>query len=249
MKNIFNTIILSAFLVLLSLAPAIAQEGADEAEPNDEMDKADSISGTTIQGKVGAKSDEGDWYKLQNQEGFHPFFTLTYDQDKCDIDMDIHSEETLVDSLTSTESPDTLATYVGGACYLHVYSSSGHGDYTIDIKPQVDQGQSEVEPNDTVDLADAIEGYEIYGYACPGDDDWYMLDGSEGENPTISLDYDLKTCDIDLEVYSDEEMAGELTATEPPDSDDFKVPGTCYIHVWAFDGEGYYTVIVEPSGD
>ena len=131
------------------------------------------------------------------------------------------------------------------------YNPASTGDYEIEIEPGggVDddcEGPDEIEPNDEVDLADWIDGYIIEGYACEGDDDWYVLDGQEGVNPEITLRYDEDECDIDLEVYSGDEYVGSLIDTESPDRDDFRVPDVCYILVYAFDGEGEYEIEIEP---
>jgi hypothetical protein len=86
----------------------------------------------------------------------------------------------------------------------------------------------------------------IEGYACEGDGDWFRLEGQEGTRPEITLYYDDHECDIDLEIYSDDEYVGGLSSTSSPDSDDFRVPGVCYIYVTAFDGEGWYEIEINP---
>jgi hypothetical protein len=253
MKIALSTTLACLVLLLFALMPAAAQEGPDEQESNDTIGTADSIDGLTIEGEVGGRNDDSDWFVLEGQEGTNPTITLTYDDQECDIDLEVYSgdEDNMVGSLTGTDSPDEDTFEIPSTCYIHVYAYDGHGEYTIDIEPgdtQVDeecQGPDEVESNDSMDLADSISGYEIEGYACEGDDDWFVLEGQEGRRPTITLRYDDRECDIDLEVYSDDELVGTLSSTESPDSDEFRVRGTCYLHVYAYDSEGDYTIEIE----
>src|SRR3990172_8946081 len=104
---------LSAVLGILSMiglafvpSPAQGQEGPDEFESNDTKEKANSISGDEILGEVGGRTDSDDWFVLEGQEGSFPEITLWYDADRCDVDMDVWSDDELVGSLTDTASPD-----------------------------------------------------------------------------------------------------------------------------------------------
>ena len=255
MKIALSTTIVCLVLLLFALMPAAAQEGPDEQESNNTLRTADSISGLTIDGEVGRRGDTDDWFVLEGQEGTNPTITLTYDDQACDIDLEVYSgdENNMVGSLTGTDSPDSDTFDVPSTCYLHVYAYDGHGEYTIDIEPGNTssntecQGDDEVESNDTKDLADSIDGDTIDGYACESDNDWFVLTGQEGTNPTITLEYDDHNCDIDLDVYSDDTLVGSLTGTDSPDEDTFRVRGTCYLHVYAYDGEGDYTITITPS--
>ena len=47
-------------------------------------------------------------------------------------------------------------------------------------------------------------------------------------------------------IYSDDELVGELMGVDSPDSDYFSVPGECYIEVWAHEGGGDYIIEIEP---
>jgi hypothetical protein len=161
----------------------------------------------------------------------------------------------LVGSLSSTDSPDSQTFSVEDTCYLHVFAYEGEGDYTIDIESETTnnhgsnadcEGPDEVEPNDDENAADSIDNLTIDGYACSDDVDWFVLEGQEGRNPYITLSYDEDECDIDLEVYSDDEFIGSLTSTSSPDEDEFRIPGECWIKVYCYDGEGDYTIDIEP---
>lgn len=266
MKISFSITIAAIALLLFTLAPAVAQEGPDEWEPNDDWRDATEITGLFIEGEIGRRGDEDDWFVLvDGQEGYLPYITIWYDDDDCDIDMEIYSgsgrDRDLVGSLSSIYSPDGDEFEVDDTCYLRVIGYTGNGDYTIEIEPENGgyyrpddcEGYDEVESNDDWDLADLITGYVIEGYACVDDDDWFELDGQEGYYPYIELEYDDDECDIDLEVYSgsgrSRDLVDSLTSLASPDGEYFDVDDTCYIHVYAFDGEGEYWIYIEPDDD
>jgi len=249
MSKFLSISIAALMLLAIALVPALAQEGPDEWEPNDDMELADTIDGYVIEGEIGDDDDEDDWYVLEGQEGVDPSFTIYFDEDELEVDWEIWSGDDVVADSIEYGSPETLEAHVPGTCYIHVWWWSGEGDYTIEIEPAGDdecEGEDEWEPNDSDDLADFIEGYTIEGYACEGEEDWFVLDGQEGTNPEITLRYDEDECDIDLEIYSDDEYVGTLNSTDSPDSDDFRIPGECYILVFAYEGEGWYEIEIDP---
>ena len=247
MKKLFSVGISIALLALFSLLPALAGEGRDEVEPNDTRGLADSIDGNVIRGHCD-EDDEDDWFVLEGQEGLNPTFFIDFDEDELEIDLEIFSGDDLVAHLQGW-GPEDVTLDIPGKCFIHVYWWSGEGDYTIEIETAGGfcEGEDEIEPNDTDDLADFIDELEIEGYACEDDEDWFVLDGQEGFHPTITLIYDDDECDLDMDVYSDDELVGSLNDVDSPDSDDFEIPGTCYLHVYAFDGEGAYTIEIDPE--
>ncbi len=260
MRNAFPAILAVMLLLLFAIAPAVAQEGPDEVEPNDDWELADSIDGLYIEGEIGARGDDDDWFVLEGQEGYNPTFTLWYDDDDCDIDVEIWSDDEIVGSLTSTSSPDSITVDVPGECWLHVYVFDGRGEYEIEIEPgrgRSDrddrrrdddcEGPDEWEPNDDFEDADYIDSLYIEGYACRDDKDWYVLEGQEGFNPTITIYYDDDECDIDVTVWSDDDVVGSLSSVSSPDSAEFDVPGECWLEVDGYSGEGWYEIEIEPG--
>jgi len=233
-------------------------EGLDEIESNDTRDLADFIEYTEFEGYV--CDGDSDWFVLDGQEGFVPNFTLYYDDDYVDVDMDIYSDNDLVGSLTGTSGEDSGIFEVPGTCYLNVYSYDGEGWYMVTIdekdgggtyRPPVSndcEGDDEFESNDSRDLADSIDGYMIDGYACNEDVDWFRLEGQEGTSPTIILYYDSRDIDVDMEIYSGYDIAGSLTSSSDPDEGTFNVPDTCYLKVYSYDGDGYYSIEILPQG-
>ena len=107
---------------------------------------------------------------------------------------------------------------------------------------------SEREPNNTKNLADGVAGYTIYGRISTSKDvDWFVLNGQEGTNPTMTIRH-ASGIDIDFEVFSGDSSVGTCSGTSPTDSRTFNVPGKCYVKVWGFRGTGSYTITINPSG-
>jgi hypothetical protein len=108
------------------------------------------------------------------------------------------------------------------------------------------EGVNEVEPNDTVDTADSVTGFTIQGSIGKNDtDDWFMLDGQEGEMPSFVIVFDVETMEVDWEIYSDDEVVASGEEDGSPETiSDVDVPGTCYIHVSRVSGKGDYTILI-----
>jgi hypothetical protein len=285
MRIAFSIALIAIALLFMALVPALALDGQngdtfieDQLTDNRSMDSADIVDGFHINGEIGPHGDHDDWYLLQGQEGSNPTFTLTYNFDECDIDMNIYDGDQIVGALISPDSPDSGTYDMNGTCYLHVvYYFDGNGQYTIDIEPYgnsdesarengsegVDspsspgveesstigdpcQGPDEVEPNNDEDSLNSIESLIINGHACPEDIDWFVLEGQTGTNPTITLSYNDSECDIDLDIYDVDGYVGSLTSPDSPDESIFNLHGGCWIMVSAYEGEGDYTIEIEP---
>jgi hypothetical protein len=107
------------------------------------------------------------------------------------------------------------------------------------------EGYSEVEPNDSVDIADTVDGFIIQGSFSKGDnDDWFVLNGQEGENPSLAVVFDGEAMELNWEVYSDDDVVESMTGDGSPESVTVDVPGTCYVHVWRVRGKGDYTFAI-----
>lgn len=249
MKIFISTAIGMSLLMFLILAPAIAGQGPDEIEPNDTMELADFIDSYLIQGHMD-EDDEADWYVLDGQEGYYPTFTIFFDGDEVEIDWEIYSDDEFVEGAYGWDGDESITCEVPGECYIYVYWYSGEGDYEIEIEPERGEceGEDEVEPNDNEDLADIIEDeLEIHGYMCIDDEDWFVLAGQEGFEPTFTIYFDEDECEIDFWIYSDDELVGEAIGYGSGESITCEVPGECFIYVYYWDGEGEYTIEIEPQ--
>jgi len=247
MRTLTSGIALLVILLAFTLIPAIAGEGDDEIESNDTMELADFIDGFTIEGHMD-EDDGDDWYILDGQEGYHPTFTILFDDEELEVDFAIYSGEEQVASAVGWGTRESVTADVPGTCYVHVWWWSGEGDYTITIEPGENEceGEDEIEPNDEKELADLIEELEINGYMCEDDVDWFELDGQEGFEPTFTIYFDDEECEIDFEVYSDDELVGGAYGYGTEESVTCDVPGRCYVMVYYWDGEGEYTIEIEP---
>lgn len=235
----------AVLLLLFTNAPALAKEGSDEVESNNTKDLADSIDGFVIHAEMD-ENDSDDWFVLGGQEGTSPSFTIDFDDEEMEVDWEIYSDDDVVATSSEYGAPEILTANVPGTCYIHVWYWSGEGEYTITIETGACAGESEVEPNNEKNLADSVDGLEIKGYACEDDEDWYVLEGQEGREPTFTMRFDDEALEVDWEVLSDDEVVASMTEWDSPEDITVEVPGTCYIHVWWWDGEGDYTIEIEP---
>jgi hypothetical protein len=246
MRKIISISAALLLLLFFVIVPAFAGEGDDENESNDTRALADSIDGLLIEGNMD-ENDGDDWFVLEGQEGTHPTFTLEFDEDELEVDFEIFSGEEVAGSSAAYGSPDIVSCEVPGECYVHVWWWSGDGDYTIAINSlsQDCAGDDEIEPNNDKDLADSVDGMEINGYMCESDEDWFVLEGQEGTEPTFTMRFDDEELEIDWEIYSGDEVVETMSDWGSPEHVTVDVPGTCYIHVWWWSGEGEYTIEID----
>lgn len=232
-----------AVLCTLFLVPATF---AQEVEPNDSVELADSVSALTINGTIGSDEDV-DWFVLVGQEGYQPTFSIIHD-DANDFDFEIYSDGESVGAAVGIDSGDSLSCSVPGRCHVKVWSSTGTGAYSIQIAPKGNSSSGdthEIEPNDTKNLADSVADMAIRGeIANPGDIDWFVLEGQEGTNPTFAITHDGAN-DFDFEVYSDDDSVGRAIGVESGDSIACEVPGRCFVKVWSCNGTGAYQISIE----
>ncbi len=249
MKIFISTAIGITLFMFLILAPAIAGEGPDEIEPNDTMDLADFIDSYYIQGHMD-EDDRKDWYVLEGQEGYYPTFTIYFDGDEVEIDWEIYSDDELVEGAYGWDGDESITCEVLGECYIYVYWYSGDGDYEIEIEPEKGEceGEDEIEPNDEADLADYIEeALEIHGYMCEDDEDWFVLGGQEGYEPTFTIFFDGDEVEMDWEIYSDDELVEGAYGWDGDESITCEVPDECFIYIYWWSGEGEYWIEIEPE--
>ncbi len=247
MNKLFSALSIILALVLLTVIPAIAGEGRDEVESNDSRSLADSIDEFVIRGHMD-EEDGDDWFVLAGQEGFHPTFIIYFDDEEVEVDFAVYSDDEQVGEALDWGTEEEITCQVPSVCYVHVWWWDGEGDYEIEIIPGSDEcaGEDEIEPNDEIDLADLIDGLEINGYICVGDEDWFVLDGQEGTNPTFTIYFDDEDFEIDFEIYSDEELIEGAYDWGSKESITCRVPGLCHVYVYYYEGEGEYTIEIEP---
>ncbi len=230
-------------------------EGADEDEPNDSRSRANTITEESFDGII--CEDDEDWFTFDFGRNTSDYYTvvLHHDDDDADLDIEVFSDREEVGSLMGVSSPDEEEFEIEDDLFIRVYSYSGNAEYWVEVYPSDGdtirssgdcEGPSENEPNDELTDADVISGLTIRGYACEDDIDFFLLAGQEGYHPTITLYYNDNLCDIDCLVWSLDEVAGELDSVSSPDSDNFHLPEIGILAVFAYSGEGDYTIEIEP---
>jgi len=274
MTKLFPVLLGISLLLIFAAAPSFAGAGPDEVEPNDTMDMSDLIAGSMeIYGNMDAK-DTDDWFYLAGQEGSEAEFTITQDED-LEVDFEVYNvacdpdyfQEPFGDmSLLDLEDYEVVGSGTGygtesivceipDACFIHIWHWEGSGDYTIRFKSldaaatlddYTDEDYDEIEPNDEESDADTIDDLDIYGHMEDGDVDWYKLTGQEGTNPTFTILFDDEEVEMDFRIYSDDEVVGTAAEYGSGESITCEVPGTCYIEIYHWSGEGDYIMLIEP---
>jgi len=249
MKKLISITGIFVILSIMTILPALAGEGPDEIESNNTMELADWIDGYVIRGHMD-EDDGDDWYVLDGQEGYYPTFTIYFDDDEVEVDFAVYSDGEFVEDALGYGGGESITCEVPGECHVYVWWWDGEGDYRIEIDPGEDScaGEDEIESNDEQDLADLIEydDMEINGYMCEDDEDWFVLEGQEGYNPTFTIYFDDEKCEIDFEIYSGEEFVDGAYGYGSEESLTCEVPGTCYVYVYYWEGEGEYIIEIEP---
>jgi hypothetical protein len=109
---------------------------------------------------------------------------------------------------------------------------------------------SEIEPNDEPDLSDYISGYTINGdLGYDGDmDDWFTLEGQEGNYTTYTMDFDPDQLTLDWEIYDGDTMIASSLDLDISSTENLYcvTSGEVSIHVWVWEGEGRYVVTISP---
>jgi len=265
MIKLFPVLLGISLLLIFGAAPSFAGAGPDEVEPNDTMDLADQIAeALEINGNMDAK-DTDDWFILGGQEGYKAEFTIIQDEG-LEVDFEIYSVAD-IDDLEDNElvgsgtgfGTESIVCEIPATCFIHVWHWEGSGDYTIKIKSldaggtvtdvtlddYADEDYDEVEPNDEQSLADEIDDLDIYGHMDIDDVDWYKLTGQEGTNPTFTILFDDEDVEMDFRIYSDDEVVGTAAEYGSGESITCEVPGTCYIEIYHWTGEGDYVMLIE----
>jgi len=244
MRKSTGKYLLSIFFAALMFAPALAQQDFTELEPNDSRDASQLFDGFLIEGEVGS-DDPSDWYVLAGQQGEFPVFTLIYDHNVCDIDLEVYSDDELACAAEMVPAPETISCHVPGTCYLKVHAFMGYGKYSIAIEdPAINAslsinpggGTDETEPNndpDSATLSDLSEISEISGLLGEGDEDWYILDTQDLEILGISLETGTPDCFTRIEIFLDDESIGVVTANSDPVFIDIPPDSTLIIQVAA----------------
>jgi hypothetical protein len=106
-------------------------QGFDEIEPNDTQIYSNLAPHDIIEGHVCA--GDSDWYVLDGQQAEYWSVDLNFDPSEVEVDWEIYSDDTRMAVGTNYGSPDLLACYVPGKCYIHVWQFSGSGDYMINL--------------------------------------------------------------------------------------------------------------------
>jgi hypothetical protein len=254
MRLILSVSAVIALLTALSITPLFAQATYIENESDYDgshyqyPDEGQNL----LSGHISYENDVDDWYSLPGT-GVNTTLTLTFNPAEVEIDWEViddghdpdywdDQESRTLATLTNYGSPESVTIQTFGHCVIHLWAYSGEGNYTINVGEVTCQGEDEFEPNDTQFYASPAPYDMVAGHVCPGDSDWYFIEGREGEYWSLTLNFDPTEVEVDWEIYSDDQRVAVETNYGSPDILSCDVPGTCYIHVWQFTGAGDYRI-------
>jgi hypothetical protein len=121
--------------------PSVPNMDGGEREPNNERSSATMTRSLSLTGSLN-ESDPVDWFVLAGQEGTRPTFTISHEPG-ANFDFEVFSDEALAGRATGASSPDTIACFVPGRCYIRIWRVSGSGNYTVRINPASSQAVSD----------------------------------------------------------------------------------------------------------
>ncbi len=224
----------------------------DITDYSDPKLSAQREKGMTIQGNFPSAQRIERWYRLNGQEGITPTFTIDHDP-SADFDFSIYRDDTLVATGQGTSPHDSVTCRLPdtGTTFVKVWNFRGAGNFTIGINrdPQAtrdvyvgknNRGQAMGSDRSSAQVVSAMS---INGYFGSSErtEQWFRLTGQEGTNPTFTIVHD-PSADFDFEVYNNDSPACSAQGTSSGDSVSCHIPGTCYIRVWNFRGNGNYTI-------
>ena len=106
---------------------------------------------------------------------------------------------------------------------------------------------SEVEPNESRQLATSITATNVYGCMMNYQDvDWFKIDCAVGDFPTFILNHDKKVS-FNIELYVDGALAATGTAGDGDVILQTKITENTYVRVWPVNGTGYYHLEIVPG--
>ena len=184
----------------------------DVFEPNDGYFSASPITSGTAETGLTLCVGDRDWYEIEVANGQLIDTTIEFDHAEVDLGLQLYQintdgsisyrsgSNTLTDNETIRYRPFSGGTYV-----MQVYPSRGSITGSYDLYADVTGEQcveDDYEPNNT--SAEAVELAEgDYGdmTLCIGDDDWYLIEASQGQLIDAAIRFDHDANDLGLTLY------------------------------------------------
>ena len=233
--------------VQVGLAPTTCEP--DAFEPNDSAAAAAPLAATTYVGLT-ACNPEADWYSIEAQAG-----------DALVVDVQFNAAEGNLDATLYDPSGAVVATATSGDDdELISYSVPTDGDYVLALELVEEAGyipgliydltvagatqgcvDDVFEPNNSgFDSAWVPNGVYLAQSICPGDDDWYALDLTGGEEFTYDLGYLAAEGNLDVYLWDNNVTTLYASGTTAADNEHF---------VWDVTATGPYLLQITMTVD
>lgn len=246
-----------------SCAPAGDASCADDAREENDTREAVAAASPLPPGAHGmlvschpSTGDDEDWYPIRIDSASQIIATLT-GGDETDLDLALYDADggliELSESLRSSE--DLTACLTPGDYFLRVYSfGEGRNQYglTWDRRAATCDGSDVCEPDSNEPDDDTASARRVSlsspfssdgNTVCGGNDDWYRVHLSSGQNLVVDLLFIQTSYDQDLDLHFLDEFGTDLTPCTEAD------PSTCSVFQGqSVDSNEHYEHLVSTTG-
>ncbi len=139
MKSILSVAILCLLLLSMPIMSVLAEGNSDEIEPNDTREQATEVTTYFVDGEIGVDGDVEDWFTVTIYEVDleHNFYLLDVEEGQR-VDLEVYSDENVVGTSVTGDTPGFVQCYVPGTCYVRVLGTEGQGNYRLYIETPVE---------------------------------------------------------------------------------------------------------------
>lgn len=198
--------------VTLSITAPVSDCPADGFEPNNSAEQLAPLQAGEHPG-LSICNDE-DWYVLElgPGDGLEILASFTHSAEG-DLDLELFLADDPVeprvagDSATDDERVVLPPGPEARTVWLRVFEfSKGQNTYTLDVQIGAPScANDNLEPNDSFnaphDLGDASQYDVLDAFICPGEEDWFEFEATQGERLDVTLVFNNASGDLDLELY------------------------------------------------
>ena len=211
----------------------------DAAEQNDTLSAASSLPGVAA---ATICPDDNDFWEISAPNDQDVTVTLTFENDEGDLDLRVRDASgAILGSSASVEDVETVTTCVqaGDSVFAEVIGFGGSSaEYEIAadrVDTDCECERDDYEPNDNAESARNAPSGSFEGTICPGDEDFFSIEGPGEVDLLVSFDGGV--LDLDLELLGPD---GSLVGASRTTTDDEEItrtigPGAHTIRIFPFD--------------
>lgn len=217
----------------------------DAFEPNDTAMTSATLTMNTRNDATICGSDE-DWFDFPTANNTNHRVTITFPDSESDLDLEIYEDGVLFESslgISDVESVQFRAAPNRSYSARVFNAGSNDNDYFLQVIDIVScQEEDGFAPNQSIAEAPLLPAdWSVYGYACPGQSDFYAM-GEVTTGTTVWVDlYDVDFGeDIDLHLWADPDGDGQFDRV---DSSTGLSSNESIVYTATHTGDFYYEVV------